>query len=117
MRKEKEKRKGRLQPVQMGYLGLMISKYLLSTCHCQIPPQVTVLGIPYHLQQASLVAQIVKNPPAMQKAWVRSLGREDPLEKGMATPSRILAWEIPRTDEPGGLQYMGCQRVRYDFSN
>ena len=103
MRKEKEKRKGRLQPVQMGCPGLMISKYLLSTCHCQVPPQVTVLGIPYHLQQASLVAQTVKKPPAMQKARVRSLGQENPLEKGMAAPSRILAWEIPRTDEPGGL--------------
>ena len=75
-----------------------------------VPPQVTVLGIPYRLQQASLVAQSVKNPPAMQKAWVRSLAREDPLKKGMATPSRILAWEIPRTEEPGGLQSMGLPK-------
>ena len=50
---------------------------------------------------ASLVAQMVKNLPAMQETWVRSLGPEDPLEKGMATHSRLLAWEIQWTEEPG----------------
>ena len=50
-----------------------------------------------------LVAQLVKNSPAMQEAWVQSLGWEDPLEKEMATHCSILAWEIPWTDEPGGL--------------
>ena len=53
---------------------------------------------------ASLVAQMVKDPPAMQETWVRSLGWEDALEKRMATHSSILAWRIPRTEEPGGLQ-------------
>ena len=62
----------------------------------------------------SLEAQLVKNPPAMQDTWVRFLGWEDPLEKEMATDSSILAWEIPRTEEPGGLQSMGSQRVRHD---
>ena len=57
------------------------------------------------------VAQMVKNPPAMQETWVRSLGQEDPLEKEMATLSSILAWRIPWTQEPGGLQSMGSQRV------
>ena len=52
---------------------------------------------------ASLVAQTVKNLPAMWETWVRSLGWEDPLEKGMATHSSILAWKIPWTEEPGGL--------------
>ena len=61
--------------------------------------------------QASLVAQMVKNLPAMQETWVRSLGWKDPLEKGMATHSSILAWEITCTEEPGGLQCMGSQRV------
>ena len=61
---------------------------------------------------ASLVAQMVKNPPAMQETWVRSLGQEDSLEKRMATHSSILAWRIPWTEEPGGLQSMGLQRVR-----
>ena len=60
---------------------------------------------------ASQVAQIVKNLPAMQETQVRSLGWEDPLEKGMATHSSILAWEIPWTEEPGRLQSMGLQRV------
>ena len=57
------------------------------------------------------MAQMVKNPPAMQEMQVRSLGREDPLEKGMATRSSILAWRIPRTEEPGRLQSTGSQEL------
>ena len=53
------------------------------------------------------MAQIVKNLPAKQETWVRSLGLEDPLEKGMATHSSILSWRIPWTEEPGRLQFMG----------
>ena len=49
------------------------------------------------------MAQMVKNPPAMQETWIGSLGQEDPLEKGMATHSITLTWRIPRTEEPGGL--------------
>ena len=60
---------------------------------------------------ASQVAQTHKNPLAMQETWVRSLGWEDPLEKGMATLSSILAWRTPWTEEPRGLQTMGWQRV------
>ena len=63
---------------------------------------------------ASLMAQIVKNLLAMQETQVRSLGREDPMEKGMATYSSILAWRIPWTEEPGRLQSMGLQRVGLD---
>ena len=59
-----------------------------------------------------LVAQTVKSLPAMWKPWVRSLGQDDPLEKGMATHSSILAWIIPWTEELGGLQSMRSQRVR-----
>ena len=62
----------------------------------------------------SLVAQSVKNLPAVQETRVRSLGWEDPLEKEMATYSSILAWKISWTQEPGGLQSMGSQRVRDD---
>ena len=60
-----------------------------------------------------MVAQMVKNLPAMQEAWVLSLGWEDPLEKGMATHSNILAWRIPWTEEIGGLQSMGLHRVKH----
>ena len=60
------------------------------------------------------MAQMVKNPPGMQETWVQSLGWEDPLEEGMATHSSILAWRIPWTEEPGGLQSVGLQRVRHD---
>ena len=63
---------------------------------------------------ASLVAQMVKNLPAMQETWVRSLGWEDPLEKEMANHSSILAWRIPWTEKPGGLQSMGSQRVGHN---
>ena len=60
------------------------------------------------------MAQMVKNLPAVQETQVRSLGWEDPLEKGMATYSSVLAWRIPWTEEPSGLQSMGSQRVRHD---
>ena len=66
------------------------------------------------MDRASLVAQMVKNLPAIQETWVQSLGWEDSLEEGMATHSSILAWSIPWTEEPGGLQSRGLQRVRYD---
>ena len=59
-------------------------------------------------------SSVVKNLPAMQEGWVRSLFQEDPLEKGMSTPSSILAWRIPWTEKPGGLQSTGLQRVRHD---
>ena len=68
-------------------------------------------GYPLQYSWASLVAQIVKNPPAMQETRVLSLGRQDLLEKGMATHSSILAWRIPWTEEPGGLRSTGSQRV------
>ena len=60
------------------------------------------------------MAQLVKSPPAMLETWVQSLGWEDPLEEEMATHSSILAWKIPWTLEPGGLQSMGFQRVGHD---
>ena len=63
---------------------------------------------------ASLVAQLVKNLPAVQDTLVRSLGWEDPLEKEMVTHSSILAWKILWTEEPGGLQSMGSQRAGHD---
>ena len=61
-----------------------------------------------------LMAQQVKNPPARQKTWIQSLVWEDPLEEVMATHSGILAGKIPREEEPGGLQFMGLQRVGHD---
>ena len=60
------------------------------------------------------MAQTGKNLPAMEETQVRSLCGEDPLEKGMATHSSVLAWETPWTEAPGGLQSMGSQRVRHD---
>ena len=60
------------------------------------------------------MAQTVKNPPAMQETWVRSLGQEDPLEDSMATHSSIRAWKIPWTEESGRLQSIGLQRVGHD---
>ena len=71
--------------------------------------EMTVLGT-----ERGLVAQMVKSLPVMRETWVQSLGREDPLEKQIATHSSILAWRIPWTEEPGGLQSMGSQRVGHD---
>ena len=70
-------------------------------------------GRPF-LWGASLVAQRLKRLPAIQETWVQSLGQEDPLEKEMATHSSILAWRIPWTEEPGGLQSTESQRVGHD---
>ena len=72
------------------------------------------MAIQSNLLGASLVAQIVKNLTEMQEIQVQSLGQKDPLEKGMATPSSILAWRVPWMEEPGGLLSMGSQRVRHD---
>ena len=88
--------------------GMQAEEVLSDTCwqgdHRQLdcPPQ-----------GASLVAQTVKRLPAMQETQVRSLGREDLLEKEMATRSSTLAWRIPRTEEAGKLQFMGSLRVRH----
>ena len=65
-------------------------------------------------ERASLGAQTIKNLPAMQETWVQSLGCKDPLEEDIATHSSIFPGESPWTDEPGGLQFMGSQRVRHD---
>ena len=62
----------------------------------------------------SAVAKMVKRLPAMRETWVKSLGREDPVEKEMATYSNTLAWKIPWTEEAGRLQSVGSQRVRHD---
>ena len=72
----------------------------------------SIINIPVSL--TSLVAQMVKCLPMMQETQVRFLGGEDPLEKEMATHSSTLAWKIPWTEEPGGLQSMESQRVRHD---
>ena len=75
-------------------------------------PRIGAISI--YLISTFLVTQTVKNLPIMQETWVWSLSQEDPLEKGMVTHSNILAWRIPWTEEPGGLQFMGSQRVEHD---
>ena len=60
------------------------------------------------------MAQLIKNLVTMQETWVRSVGSQDPLEEELAAHSSILAWRIPRTEEPGGLQSMGSRRVGHD---
>ena len=70
----------------------------------------------YEIIRTSLVAQMVKRLSIMQESRVRSLGREDPLEKEMAIHSSTIAWKIPRTEEPGRLQSMRSQRVGHNFT-
>ena len=72
------------------------------------------IAFDYGFHRASLVAQRLKHLPAVRETWVRSLGQEDPLEKEMATHSSTIAWEIPWTEEPGGLQSTGSQRVGHN---
>ena len=78
------------------------------------PIPLSTIKNPRHKIRDLPVAQTIKNLPAMQETQVRSLGREDSLEKGMATHSSILVWRIPRIEEPGRLQSMGSQRVGYN---
>ena len=93
-----------------------------STCHAGDPGSIPGsgrspgegIGYPLQYSWALLVAQMVKNLPAMRETWVRSLGWEDPLEEGMATHSSILAWRIQWTEEPGRLQSTGSHRVRHN---
>ena len=74
------------------------------------------IGYPLQYSWASLVAQMIKNLPAMWETWVWTLAREDPQEEGTATHSSLLAWRIPWTEEPGGLQSMELQRVGHDWA-
>ena len=106
--KERSKGKGAGDEVREGSRGQItwgltfiysFSKYLLSA---------------YHMSGTSLVGQKVKRLPTVQETRAQSLGREDLLEKEMATHSSILAWKMPWTEEPGGLQSMGSQRVGHD---
>ena len=77
---------------------------------------VFTMRLTYNNLQVSHVAQLVKNLPAVQETWVRSLGWEDPLEKEMETHSSILVWKISWTEEPGGLQSMGSKRVGHNWA-
>ena len=76
----------------------------------------SLLLVPMCSQGASFVTQMIKNQPAMPETWLQSLDWEDSPEKGMATHSSIFARRIPWTEEPGGLQSMGLQRVRHDWA-
>ena len=91
--------------VRVGHLlplNTEIKPFAFHICHLQI------LGFPG--------GSAVKNPLPIQEIQVQSLGQEDPLEEEMATHSNILAWKIPRTEEPGGLQSMGSQKGRHDLA-
>ena len=100
----------------MGFPGSSAGKK--SACNAGDPGSISMSGrfpeegkgYPLQYSRASLVAQMVKNLPAMQETWVRSLGQKDLLEKAMATHSSILAWRIPWTEEPGRLQSEGLQK-------
>ena len=106
--------------VSLGFPGSSAGK--ASTCNAGDPGSISGsgrcpggwIGCPLQHSWASLVAHMVKDLPAMQETWVRSLGWGDPLEEEMVTHSSILAWNIPWTEGPGGPQSMGLQRVRHN---
>ena len=81
---------------------------------CAIIISETKVETMFYMTKTSPVAQIVKRLPTMRETWDRSLGREDPLEKEMATHSSILTWKTPWTEEPGRLLSMGLQRIGHD---
>ena len=88
--------------------------FLVWTSHMGLYYLFSAVYIGLKTDGASLITQLVKNLPAVQETWVWSLGEEEPLEKGMATLSSILAWRIPWMEEPGGLQFVGSHRVRHN---
>ena len=102
-----------IRVVSSAYLRLLIffQAILIPVCASS--------SLAFHMMYsgASLVAQRLKRLPATWETWVRSLGREDPLEKEMPTHSSILAWRIPWREEPGGLQPMGSRRVAHNWSD
>ena len=102
-----------LMTVQLIFLILRIR--IETTTKKSIKPALNVGRVISYCLSSFLVVQRVKHPPVKQKTWVRSLGRADTLEKEMATHSSILTWRIPRTEESGGLQSMGSQRVGHDW--
>ena len=87
---------------------------LLSCIQSLTHSLIYLILIRYACIRSSLVAQSLKSLSSMWEHWVQSLGQDDPLEKEMATHSSILAWRIPWTEEPGGLQFMGSQRAGLD---
>ena len=99
--------------LERGLPNTLCLKYIISSLDTPsaIPPPLFC----YTFLESFLVAQMIKNLPAMLEAWVPSLGQEDLLEKGMATHSSTLAWRIPWTEEPGRLQSMGSQRVGHHW--
>ena len=105
---------GEVMELQLSWNPLKSQKTMLLKCCTQCVSQLENLAVATGLKRAFLMVQKVKNLPAMQETWVQSLSLEDPLENEMATHSSILAWGNPRTEEPGGLQSMGSQRVGHD---
>ena len=95
----------------------LVEKYGFRSCIHPLHLYLKYILNSYHLLWASLVTEMVKNLPAMQETWVQSLDWEDPLEKGTAAHSSVLAFKIPWTERPGRLQFMGSQRVRHDWSD
>ena len=88
---------------------LLFSDSMYFALHCETASGVYFIAYPLLFSRASHVAQVINNLPATQETWIWFLGQADPLEKGMTTHSSLLAWEIPWTEEPGGLQSMGSQ--------
>ena len=116
--------KRKLVPFVVGPLDLLATWYLYLCYFCSWSCVILLQYVSHYLffffflnwgRVADAVTQMVKNLPAMQETQGPSLGREDLLEKGMATHSSILAWRVPWTDEPGEIQSVGFQRVRHDW--
>ena len=96
------------------FLNCFSHELLLALSQASLNAKVPVGHPEIWRKASSLVAQTVKSPPAVQETQVRSLGREDPLKKGLAAHFSVLAWQIPWTEEPDRLQSMWSQRIKHD---
>ena len=103
--------------IPLVHISFIFSAKHLNACLVLCLLLFVVLVVLLTLMKRALVAQTVKNTPSMQETQVQSLGQKDPLEKAKTTHSSILAWIIPWTEEPDGLQSIGSQRVRYDMGD
>ena len=105
-----------LNQIKQNSQALVSSLFIYHICTGTKDTEVNKIDLMFPKELLSLLPWWLRNMSVMQETWVQSLGQEDPLEEEMATHSSILAWKIPRMEDPGGLQSMGLQRAGHDWA-
>ena len=111
-----KKKKINLNQIKHNSQALVSSLFIYHICTGTKDTEVNKIDLMFPKELLSLLPWWLRNMSVMQETWVQSLGQEDPLEEEMATHSSILAWKIPRMEDPGGLQSMGLQRAGHDWA-